>query len=162
MCSLGAKPLPGRWLPSSLVALIADGRFLAEPPAAAPAPERASHLLLLPLAPQFRLSALASGLLPRGSRWLLSSRTYRDEPICAFTVLPRPRKAGMPPREQIHAFAVLRTPGNSSSAILFLSAGTLFLASTLLGMLGELRPVPDHLPPLLASPCLPLPPSSAA
>lgn len=151
-----------------MTGVILAGRFLSASPSTIvvlePAPPARNPLR--PPPPAFHHGALASGLLPRTSRWLLSSRTYRDEPISAVAVLPVPRVAGMPSRQPMRAFEPLRDPSHAPSTILFLGGAAMFLASFLLGMLSAAPRQPDLPPPgqnaapvlpaLITSPCFPV------
>lgn len=129
-------------------------------------PAASTRSTLLPAAPVFHPGGLASGILPKSSRWLLTARTFRDEPITAAEVLPPQREAGMLSHPANRAFEPLRDPDHATSAILFLSGMALFLASSVLGMLSTPPQQPDLpapttnsapvLPVLIASPCAPL------
>lgn len=171
---LHASPLLGRWQPPPLTPLFLSGGFFASHHSALSAPEPASSLrgLLLPQAPPMTQGPLASGLLPRHSRWLLSARTSNDEPLSAAAILPRFNEPGRTVSRPSRAFEPLRDPEHLSSTILFLTGSVMFLASFLLGMLSGPPPQPDLPPPgpgsapllpvIITSPCLPLPPRSPA
>lgn len=169
-----ATPLLGRWQPPPLTRFFLSGGFLTTRPSAIPAaePTRSTRSQLLPALPASSQGDVAAGLLPRDSRWLLSARTRRDEPLSATDVLPPQREPGMPIRRPLRAFEPLLDPDHLSATVLFLSGSVLFLASFLLGMISSPLPQPDLRPPgtdsapllpaLITSPHLTVPPRSAA
>lgn len=169
-----ATPLLGRWQPPPMTALFLSGDLLSPSRSggAQPGPALEKRYRGQPPLPTLTQSGVAAGLLPRASRWLLFSRTSRDEAISASTVLPPQREAGMPSGRASRAFAPLRDPDHRFSAIMFLGGMVLFLSSFVLGMLSE-PPAQPHLPQpgldpspllpvLITSPCLPAPPRSTA